>query len=222
MFNSKVDDDPVTVFYKQQTLEYVKSYKYLGVDICDDLAMDNYVKNVYKKANYKVHMFSKIRKYITKYAAVMIYKQTIVPYLDYASFLMDSAYQYSLSHLDKIHSRCMRIIENKNRFNRDIDVPALMYSYRIQHIRQRRKVQLLSFMFTESKISDNIKSERPAMTLRSNNKVKFKEKFTRKTSVLNSLLYRGYALWNELSDDIQNIKSLTVFKNRLKDLFYIG
>ena len=81
------------------------------------------------------------------------------------------------------------IMENKNRFKRDIDEPALMYTYRIQHIRQKRKVQLLSFMFTESKISDNIKSERPTMTLRRNNKVKFKEKITRKTAVLNSPLY---------------------------------
>ena len=77
--------------------------------------MDTYVKNVYKKGNYTVQMFSKIRSYITKYAAVMIYKQTKVPYLDYASFLMDSAYQYSLSYLDKVHRRCMRIIEYKTK-----------------------------------------------------------------------------------------------------------
>ena len=84
--------------------------------------MDTYVKNVYKKVNYKVYMFSKIRKFI-KHAAVMIYKQTITPYLDYASFLMVSAYQYSLSYLDKIHNRCMRIIEYKTKRYRDLDIP---------------------------------------------------------------------------------------------------
>ena len=68
-------------FFKDQHLENVKHYKYLRVDICDDLNMDTYIRNVYKKANYKVNMFSKIRKYITTYATVMIYKQSILPYL---------------------------------------------------------------------------------------------------------------------------------------------
>ena len=60
------------------------------------------------------------------------------------------------------------------------------------------------------------------MTLRSDAKVKFREKFTRKSTVLNSSIYRGYMLWNELSEEIQKIDSLTVFKKRIKDLFYIG
>ena len=96
IFNDNDDHNHIDISYKTTPLEIVKTYKYLGVDICDDLHMDTYVRNVYNKVNYKVYMFSKIRKFITKYAAVMIYKQTIVPYLDYASFLMDSAYQYSL------------------------------------------------------------------------------------------------------------------------------
>ena len=116
----------------------------------------------------------------------------------------------------------MRIIEYKTKRYRDLDIPNLMYTFRIQNIRQRRKVQLLSFMFTESKISGNIKTERPVMTLRSNNKVKFKEKFTRKTPVLKSPLYRGYALWNDLPEDIQKLRSLAIFKNRIKDLYYRG
>ena len=71
-------------------------------------------------------------------------------------------------------------------------------------------------MFTESKLPENIKSERPPMTLRSNNIVKFKEKFTRKTIILNSPVYQGYALWNELPEDIQNLKSLSTFKKQDK------
>ena len=60
------------------------------------------------------------------------------------------------------------------------------------------------------------------MTLRSNAKVKFREKFTRKTIVLNSPLYRGYELWNILTEEIQKLDSLLVFKNRIKELFYTG
>ena len=87
---------------------------------------------------------------------------------------------------------------------------------------QRRTVQLLSFMYTESKITKNLNIDRPNMTLLSSTKIKFRKRFTRKTSVLNSPIYRGYQLWNGLPEEIQKIKSLSLFKNRIMDLFYRG
>ena len=165
-------------------------------------------------------MFSRIRKYITKYAVIMIYKQTIVPYLDYAGFLMDSAHQYSLALLDKIHKRCIRIIEYKKKSERDQNIQNLMHNYCIQNLRHRRMVQLLSFMFTESKVIGNLNVERPAMTLRNSSKIKSTEKFTRKTIVLKSPLYRGYVLWNALPEEIQKMKSLSVFKSKIKSLYH--
>ena len=208
------------ILCKQKPLEEVSTYKYLGVDIAADLSFDEYVKNVYKKVNYKVYMFSKIRKFITTHAAIMIYKQTITPYLDYASFLMDSAHMYTLSSLDKIHKRCMRLIEYKSKKDREKDITTLMRTYRIQSIRKRRKVQLLSFMYHESRTMSNLNTDRPERILRSRNKVKFKEKFTRKTAVLNSPLYRGFALWNMLHEEVQTSISLPVFKRRIRDIFY--
>ena len=124
--------------------------------------------------------------------------------------------------MDKIHSRCIRTIEYKKRKDRDGNIQNLMNEYGIQNIRERRKVQLLSFMFNESKISNNLKLERPYMVLRSSTKVKFKEKFTRKTTIMNSPLYRGFALWNELSEEVQKIDSQLIFKNRIKSLYYVN
>ena len=56
VFNNNGNEGITSICYKQQPLEYVKSYKYLCVNICDDLTMDTYVKNVYKNANYKVYV----------------------------------------------------------------------------------------------------------------------------------------------------------------------
>ena len=80
----------------------------------------------------------------------MTYKQTIIPYLDYTGILMDSAHQYSLALLDKTPNRCIRISDYKKKSERDQNIQNLMTTYRIQNIRHRRKVQLLSIMFTES------------------------------------------------------------------------
>ena len=84
LFNHKGSTDLIC---KDRPLGLVLTHKYLGADITSDLSMAEYVTNVYKKASYKIHMLSRIRKFITTRAAIQIYKQIILPHLDYASFL---------------------------------------------------------------------------------------------------------------------------------------
>ena len=55
IFNTDSESTKLVTF-KDQPLEYVNSYKYLGVDICDDLSWDSFVKNVYRKANYSAYV----------------------------------------------------------------------------------------------------------------------------------------------------------------------
>ena len=217
-FNDKTGNNKLEIKCKNNILEKVGSYKYLGIDISHDLTIDEYVQNVYKKANYKVYMFSKIRKYMTLYAAIMIYKQTILPYMDYSSFLMDSAYNYSLSKLDKIQKRCLRLIEFKDKAHREKDLHVLMRNYRIEPIRERRHRQLLSFMYTESKVKSNLNIKTRNITLRSDNKVKFVEKLTKKTVVQKSPYYRGIEMWNKLPEAVQKLETLAKFKKRLKQI----
>ena len=81
-------------------------------------------------------------------------------------------------------------------------------------------MQLLTYMYNESKAVRNLNTKRLDMRLCSSTNIKFKEKLTRKTTVLNSPLYRGYALWNDLPKDIQLIKTPHVFKNSNKSIFY--
>ena len=73
-------------------------------------------------------------------------------------------------------------------------------------------------MFNESKNKINLKTERPDTVLRNSSKIKFNEKFTKKSTVLNSPLYRGYKLWSVLSKELQKIDSLLKFKKAIKQL----
>ena len=58
------------------------------------------------------------------------------------------------------------------------------------------------------------------MTLRNSSKIEFKERFTRKTVVLKSPSYRGFALWNALPEELQKIESLLIFKHGVKSICY--
>ena len=132
--------------------------------------MDTFNNNVCKKINYKLYMFGRIRKYLNTYAATLIYKQTILPYFDYGSFLMNSAKQSTVSKLDKYQKRALRLIEYKLKPIRAKHLNVLLQEYRISSIRRRRDEQLLAFMYSISRNKDYIDSRRPLMTLRSTKK----------------------------------------------------
>ena len=71
--------------------ENVHVYKYLGVDIDDLLCYDKFVDNTWNKVNNRLYNFAKIRPYLSESLACQIYKPTILPLFEYASFIMDSA-----------------------------------------------------------------------------------------------------------------------------------
>ena len=143
--------------------------------------MGEYVSNGYKKASFKIHMLSRIRRYITTHAATLIYTQTILPYLDYAIFVMDSAHQYSLALLDKIQKCGTRVIEYEKDCNKRKNINILMLQYGIGNLRH----QLLALMYNESRKVDNLSCKTTSLALRSDNGIKFRalEKLTRKRTV---------------------------------------
>ena len=56
----------------------------------DTLTMNQYIDTMWKKANAKVGILAKIRRFITEKTAVRIYKTMIRPHLDYIDFFVDS------------------------------------------------------------------------------------------------------------------------------------
>ena len=132
---------------------------------------------------------------------------------------MDSAHHYSLSLLDKVQKRGIRLIEYEKDYKKRANMKVLMTEYGIGSLKERRDLQLLSFMYNESHIADNLNQKSNSLILRSSKKIKFKEKLTRKTTVLNSPYYRGISLWNNLTGTIQKIETLRKFKLKLKQLY---
>ena len=61
----------------------VQQYEYLGMLLDDKLTMNEYADAVWKKANTKVGILAKIRRFISESTAAKIYKSMIRPHLDY-------------------------------------------------------------------------------------------------------------------------------------------
>ena len=94
------------------TLEHVQSYLYLGVELDSVLSFDKHLDTVISKCNQKLYIFRRVRRYIGEKTALLIYKQTIRPILEYCSFIFKSGKKVKVDKIDRIQSKCIRIIEN--------------------------------------------------------------------------------------------------------------
>ena len=72
------------------SLSRVYSYLYLGVELDDMLNYDKHLDNVANKTTQKLYIFRKIRRFISQTTAIIVYKQMILPLLEYCNILFNS------------------------------------------------------------------------------------------------------------------------------------
>ena len=108
---TKIKDLPVIIL-NNKVLDYVDSYKYLGVTLDRNLNFQQYVREVFNLVSHKIYMLSRIRQFINKDVSLLIYKTKILPYLDYGDILYDGADSKSLVRLQKLQNRALRVCLN--------------------------------------------------------------------------------------------------------------
>ena len=95
----------------------------------------------------------------------------------------------------------------------------LYTKYDIRHLDVRRRWQLLSMMYNISNREDMLCAQLPPQaSTRSSSKIKFRHDFTSITRVLNSPLYRGIALWDNLPALSQKTKTKSDFKKYIRQI----
>ena len=194
----------------------VQQYEYLGMLLDDKLTMNEYADAMWKKANAKVGVLARIRRFISENTAAKIYKSMIRPHLDYIDFVIDSSSADRVKRLNNLQNKALRRIEYcMNKENR-LDYLELQEKYNIEDLKLRRNRNLVKIIHARSPSLKSDDAENHCIVLRSDSKVKIKMDYTAKTRVFNSPLYRGVRLWNLLPTDLQKEKDKYVFKKKLR------
>ena len=107
---------------KNQELNYVKTYKYLGIILDQSLSYNPHINETIKLTSHKVYQLSIIRKYLTKNAAITIYKSMILPYFDYGDVFLINANQQLLGKIQRIQNRGLKILLGREARTRTSDV----------------------------------------------------------------------------------------------------
>ena len=79
-----------TVHIGDTYLDFAANYKYLGVILDKHMNLTSLVSDVKRKVTGQLFKLRKLRRTITQFCAISIYKQTILPLFDYPGFLLHS------------------------------------------------------------------------------------------------------------------------------------
>ena len=206
----KNEDVKCVITLYNERLENVCKYNYLGVIVDSCLSLSEFVDDKYKKVNLRVHQLGKIRKFVTADIACSIYKQTILPLIDYADFMIESAPKTRSDRLELLQDKALRYIDNNVNCNKCVDLHLI---YRVQPLKLRWREHICCIMYRQSKLYNKLNHRRPSINLRSNRKVKFKKKLKRTYQVyLKSPMSRGIKIWDMLTVEVQ--KATTKVKDR--------
>ena len=203
------------VYVNNKCISTVKSYEYLGMMLDDKLTMNEHIDNMWKKANTKVGILAKIRRFISRKTAINIYKCMIRPHMDYIDFVVDSGSSCNISKLDRLQEKAIRRIEYCIDKNACKDLDVLQREFNIESLLLRRQRNLVKIIHKTSKVVSNIDISRPNMDLRSGPKVKLKNNLTAITKVYNSPQYRGMRLWDKLPPMLQKEENNIKFKTEI-------
>ena len=160
----------------------------------------------------------KLRHYITEKSALAIYKQTILPVFDYASFLLISCNKSDRHDLQVIQKDALRTCYNVKR--RDKYYVVIMHKQaKLLSLEQRRSLQLLHLMYLHKNDIGNMRimncntrtARHEQFYVERYNNIKYK----------NSPYYKGTELWDLLPLDIIQSDSIFQFKQSLKRRYNI-
>ena len=200
------------------SMKYVKQYNYLGVILDAEMTLIPLSKHVEKIVIDKVYMIRKLRKYLTYHAALQIYKQLVLPIVDYAGFLLVACNRDKKQDLQIIQNDVLRFCNNNKREDR-VSLDTMHAKAKLISLEQRRCIQLLSLMYKMSKNNENRKAGN--RRTRQYDKYVFRTDSKIGTKYAMSPFYKGTKLWDQLSRDVQFSDTILTFKNNIKNHYNV-
>ena len=190
-----------------KTVKSVDKYVYLGVDVDSNLTFEPFIKSTIQKVNYKLYLFGKIRYLLTFAAAVLVYKQMILPFFDYLDIILDSCPKFYVEKLQQLQFRGIKIIFQYKWKGKQItysDEGELHNELELHTLKHRRIRHILITMFDlKSRRVDLLDSYDCGIGLRSSTKIKFNVNISNSEIYGKSFYIRGVKYWNQLPSELQ-------------------
>ena len=195
---------------------FVNKFCYLGCIIDNEMTMVPEYKAVYRRVEHKIFMLGKLRYFIDKRAALLVYKQAILPFMDYAAFVLMSCGKGSKKDMQILQNNALRICLRYCMVDH-VTVEQLHEEAKLQSLEQRRNFQVLKLLYDCSKDIKYLK--RTANRTRAEAKIVFDIPDKCTTKFLISPFYKGTQVWNSLPENVQRSPNDYVFSKHIKPMY---
>ena len=194
-------------------VDFVKQYNYLGVILDAEMNMRSFFNHVKKLVHGKLFIFRKIRPFLTEFSSVMLYKHMILPFIEYAGFMLLSCTLEDRRELQRCQNDALRLC-TLSRIADRIKIEDLHVKCNIISLEQCRRIQLLMIMYKKSKDLDLHKKF--ARNTRVSDRIVFKTDQFEGTLYKRSPYFIGSKMWDSLSKADIDLPDIFSFKKRVK------
>ena len=180
------------------------------------MTLSGLLSDVKKKVLNKLFNLRKLRYYINDKTALSIYKQTILPILDYAGFMLISCNKSDRHDLQVLQNDALRTCLNVKRRDK-LSVSSMHKQSNLLSLEQRRSFQLLCLMYQHKADAQNLFV--PNRQTRAADRIQFHVERYNVTKYKNSPYYKVVELWKLLPIDIATSDSIYQFKQLFKSRY---
>ena len=214
---AKVQHKEMKLLIDKQPISRVHNYCYLGVTLDEQLNFEMNAQQTIKKVKNKLVQLRSMRCFLNKRAAILIYKNMILPILEYGDIFATSLTKHTRKKLQIMQNKALRIaLKQRNGDSSKI----LHKEAKLQKLNVRRKVHVLQFVYRKKQDKTLLVRAPTGRVTHSGKKINFKLRKPNTEKYKSSISYYGFKLWNQLPLALQNIDEAICFKYRVKALLY--
>ena len=210
-FELKVNGKPI---------KQVASYNYLGILLDPGLTFERHVNQIVSKVSNKVSQLRRMRKFLNVDAAVLVYKNMILPILEYGDVFLTAASKDNRDKLQILQNKALRVALQVDKY---YDTDLLHTEAKLSKLKQRRKFHLLLQIYDQRNLKFGKGEEYPhGIRTRSKKKNNFYLRKPNTEKYKKCASYVGRKNWNALPGKLQKLNLKPQFKAQLSKLLGIG
>ena len=224
MLGPKPTGTPQTLKFDGNILTPCSTVKSLGVQIDQNLSLDNHIKLTCRSAFYHLRNIKAIRNILSQNDAEKLIHAFVTSRLDYCNSLMSGCPMRSLNGLQLVQNAAARVLTRTRRRDHITPVLASLHWLPIKW-RIDFKILLLTYKALHgcapSYIVDLITPYKPSRSLRSSDSgLLTVPRICKNRTGGRTFCYQAPLLWNQLPPLVRVSDSVSTFKGRLKTYFF--
>ena len=224
VFSNSPRRDPVSITVNNQIINEITETKFLGVILDNKLCWNAHIKHISNKMSKSVSILKILKHTFPTNALKTIYHSLIYPYFNYCNLIWGSAASTHLQSLTLIQKKCIRIISKAGYYDH---TEPLFKEHKILTVTEIYEYNCTKFIYqcynnkTYTNFKNKLVKNSDVHSHNTRNKGIIRKPRVRLHKFINSFLYKGIDMWNELPDRIKLINSFDSFKIAAK-AFVIG